>query len=443
MPDSFSRSDVRLDTGEAPEPARPVEPDTPFRILVLGDFSGRANRGLRSPLAGRRPREVDADSLDEAIAALGTSLSLPHVTLSFRELEDFHPDRIYAGTQLFRTLEEMRTQPPRTATIHVPAVAPTPANLLDSIIGAEEERPPAAEDAGDLAAFIDRAMRPYLAERPDKQREAWSAQIDATAAGQMREVLHHPDFQSLEAAWRAVWMLVQRLEADTGLRIYILDATLDELVADPAALDKLAASAGPWGAIVGNFTFGQEPADTARLAVLGSLARLAGAPFLAEATLPEADELPGWTALRHSAAAPWIGLALPRFLLRLPYGHQTSPLESFPFEEMPESVHTAYLWGNPAFCCALLLGKAFRRDGWDLHPGSFRRVEGLPLHVYQAEGESALKPCAEVLLRESEAGLLLDNGLMPLASLKDEDAALLVRFQSIADPPAALAGQWR
>jgi type VI secretion system protein ImpC len=146
--------------------------------------------------------------------------------------------------------------------------------------------------------------------------------------------------------------------------------------------------------------------------------------------------------LRHSSEARWIGLALPRFLLRLPYGEKTSPLESFEFEEMPTSVHQDYLWGNPAFCCAYLLGQAFQTYGWNLRPGAHRQIDGLPLHVYQQDGRPVMKPCAEVLLTEREAEFLMEQGIMPLASLKDQGAVILLRFQSIAHPLAALSGRW-
>jgi type VI secretion system protein ImpC len=136
-------------------------------------------------------------------------------------------------------------------------------------------------------------------------------------------------------------------------------------------------------------------------------------------------------------------MAMPRFLLRLPYGKDTSAIDSFPFEEMPQTdkapEHKAYLWGNPAFFCAYLLGKSFLAHGWKLNPLE-RRIDNLPMHVYHEDGESVAKPCAEVLLSEREAFKLLDAGFMPLASLKYEPSALVVRFQSIADPTAPLAG---
>jgi type VI secretion system protein ImpC len=117
-------------------------------------------------------------------------------------------------------------------------------------------------------------------------------------------------------------------------------------------------------------------------------------------------------------------------------------VEALELEEMPESVHADYLWGNPAFCCAFLIGEAFRSYGWNMRPGMIRRMDGMPLHVYRKQGESISKPCAEVLMTESDAEELLERGYMPLASLKDQDAVLVVRFCSIAAPASGLAGQW-
>jgi type VI secretion system protein ImpC len=146
--------------------------------------------------------------------------------------------------------------------------------------------------------------------------------------------------------------------------------------------------------------------------------------------------------LRRIPQATWLGLALPRFLLRLPYGQRTQSTEQFAFEEMPAGGHEDYLWGNPAFACAYLLGEAFVQDGWEFRPGQIPRIEGLPAHVYRANGESHLKPCAEALLTENAGEAILNKGLMPLLSIKGSDSVRLMRFQSIALPPAPLSGRW-
>jgi type VI secretion system protein ImpC len=150
-----------------------------------------------------------------------------------------------------------------------------------------------------------------------------------------------------------------------------------------------------------------------------------------------------WQALRALPQAAWLGLAMPRVLLRLPYGQQTDPVERFAFEEMASPpAHESYLWGNSALLCALLLAQSFSEAGWEMRPGMHQHVEGLPLHVYKRDGESLAKPCAEALLTEPAVERMLDWGLIPVISPAGRDAVRVVRFQSLAAPPAALVGPW-
>jgi len=454
MSERISRVSVGIEVGERAQPILSApEADTPFRMLILGDFSGRGFRGERAPIAGRRPIAVDSDNLDQVLASISPAVQLPQGTLRFRSIDDFHPDRIYQRTDAFRKLAEMRNQPApvpaATRETAQPAAPATPASgrsLLDSMMAQADEEPASrvveAPDA--LADFIKRAVEPHLAARQDPRQEEWAARVDAAAGDQMRAILHHPHFQSLEAAWRALAMLVDRLQPDTDLKIYVFDATLEELMADAAALERSfgGSASAPWALIAGNFVFSRSAQDAAKLRWLGRLAASLGAPFLGEAVPPSDAPGPEWQELIHSPEARWIGLALPRFLLRLPYGKDTSPAEQLDFEEMPESVHADYLWGNPAFFCACVLGLAFRSDGWEMRPARHREIGGLPQHIYRADGESVAKPCAEVLLSDTAAEFILDNGFMPLASMKDQDSVLLVRLQSIADPPAPLSGRW-
>jgi len=418
--------------------------------LVLGDFSGRTSRGLHSQLAGRRPVSVDRDNLDEVLAGMGVAIRLPAIALQFSGMDDFHPDRIYQRAQIFRDLSEAPEPVAPSTTPAAPAPAQTRpglsgSSLLDQMIEETGDAPTAAVEAsGDLAEFLKKAVAPHLVPREDPRRRERVERLHSAAGAMMRTILHHPDFQALEAAWRAIFMLVRGLDTDGDLKLYLFDATRQELIDDLAGTAKLLTEQKePWAIVAGNYVFGQTEEDAEQLGRLGKIAREAGAPFLAEAVPPSDSEAsPGWRLLRGSPEAGWIGLALPRFLLRVPYGEKTSPVESFAFEEMPTSVHRDYLWGNPAFCCAYLLGQAFLTYGWNLRPGVHRQIDGLPLHVYQEDGGSVVKPCAEVLLTEKEADLLMERGIMPLASLKDQGAVLLVRFQSIANPLAALSGRW-
>jgi type VI secretion system protein ImpC len=248
------------------------------------------------------------------------------------------------------------------------------------------------------------------------------------------------------------------------LHIELIDISQDELLPKQAELTKLLAGLpvgeSPWSVVAGLFTFSPEERDCALLARLGAIARQAGAPFIASihprlfgcesiAGTPDPDDwktplalenAQAWQRLRHAPDANWIGLAFPRFLLRLPYGKKTSPIESFDFEEMPHPpTHDSYLWGNPAIACAALLGESFNQQGWDMRPGSINRLDGLPVHSFATMDPT---PTAEIWMTERFAATILDAGVMPLASVKHSDAVLLVRFQSIAYSAQPLAGPW-
>ena len=197
---------------------------------------------------------------------------------------------------------------------------------------------------------------------------------------------------------------------------------------------------------------------------LAKIAQQAGAPFLAAAspqifgcdslaTTPDPDDWPqptaledraAWQLLRQLPETAYLGLAVPRFLLRLPYGRETEPVERFAFEEVDGKLeHEAYLWGNPVFACVYLLAESFSQHEWDLRPGVIQNIEGLPLHIYRDGGESVTKPCAETWLTERAVEHMLDAGVMPLVSLKNTDVVRLARFQALADPSRALGGRWR
>jgi type VI secretion system protein ImpC len=215
--------------------------------------------------------------------------------------------------------------------------------------------------------------------------------------------------------------------------------------------------ADPWAILAGIYTFGDDPVELGMLGRLAKIAGVAGAPFIAAADerlagyeLLAQSKITGnaegrrvWETLRKQPEAAFICLALPRFLLRLPYGEETDPIACFEFEEMEARPnHDHYLWGNPSIACACLLAQAFSESGWEMRPGIIRDIEDLPLHVYKEKGESKTKPCAEVTLTETAAEAILERGLMPLLSLMDRDTVRLARFQSVADPPASLAGRW-
>ncbi|HJT89874.1 MAG TPA: type VI secretion system contractile sheath large subunit, partial [Bryobacteraceae bacterium] len=412
----------------------------------------------------RSPLLVDRDNFEDVLARIAPELTVEwggeKLTLRFRELDDFHPDHLF-GLEPFGRLRELRDRLAEPSTFAAaaaelqgareqrpaqPAAPPVSgADLLRQMMGEPARSAPPAPRESDWDRMLRDLVAPYGEARSDPRQPALIAQVDAAIAGEMRALLHQPRFQALESAWRGLYFLIRRLETGEDLQVYVADlpqSEWDDL--ERIAVTEAARTPGaePWAAIAGLYSFGS--ADEESLLCLSGIAQRAGAPFLAGLAPDVVGLTRVFDRLRRSPNAQWIGLALPRFLLRLPYGKHSDATERFAFEEMPaKPEHERYLWGNPAIACACLLGETFSRYGWSMRPGLIQDIESLPAHVYKEDGESQLKPCAEVLLTEDAAELLLDRGFMPLLSMKGTDRVRLARFQSVADPAAPLAGRWQ
>jgi type VI secretion system protein ImpC len=463
-----ARVDLDISVGRDSGPAAP-QPDDAFCIAVIGDFSGRAHaegQAQQPALENRKPVLVDRDNIDEVIAAYAPRLQLPatdrmSVDLEFRSLDDFHPDQIYRRDPFFQRLAGIARidvpAPPRQAPL--PKIDPQEllsSSMIDRMVA---EQTGTSEDP--LAAYLRTVASNYALPQEDPREAATRDRIYAAATEAMRRIMHHPAFRAVEALWRGIDFLVRRADTDASLRIYLVDATRAEVEAEPIKLAKLldrgalALPGGAWSVIAADWSFA--PDGAVFLAQLGEIAQHLGAPILAAADprlagVTSFDRLPddieesndnAWHNLRHSPTASLLGLALPRFLLRLPYGRDADPCETFPFEEMTSPpAHEDYLWGNAAFACTELLAESFTAAGWSMRPGIRLEIDGLPLHTYRAEGSSELKPCAESIMSDRIAGELMDAGLMALATIKHGDTVRLVRFQSIASPLTALQGPW-
>jgi type VI secretion system protein ImpC len=436
-----------------------------MRIAILGDFGGSAKGGIGGI---RPPVEVDRDNFDAVMAQWRVEARIPVAgAIRFRDLDGFHPDLLYATLDMFAGLREAAgaaSGPPPSAPPSERASEPPSLGLnglLDQAIeetaGRAENRRPEVTD--DFQLWLRERVAPHLQPAEEPAAAARRALIEQAASIQMRALLHFPEFQALEAAWRSLLFLVRRIDTGETLRLYLIDVSKDELAGDlgrsadwresvigQTLLESAGAVGGdPWSLLTGNYRFGPSADDLDLLARLGTMAASLGAPWLAGAdpVLRREPVAPGWAALRRNAVARWIGLAWPRFLLRLPYGKDTDACERFAFEEMPDPPeHERYLWGNPAFACTVLLAQSFAERGWQFRPGMHLNLGGLPFDVRTCEGEKRAQPCAEFYMSEVSAESILESGIMPLASLKETDEVRLVRFQSIASPPAALAGRW-
>jgi type VI secretion system protein ImpC len=431
-------------------PGRTRDDSEPMRLIVLGDFSGKP-AAERPPLASRPTQQVDLDNVDIVMRRLRPRVTLSSGEIDFQQIDDFHPDRLYGRLDVFQTLRQARAKPPGDA-----------GDLLGRLLGKPSEAGAARASAptNQLDALIHSIVAPHIVKDTSAQTGAYVAAVDAAIAEHMRTLLHERAFQSLEAAWRGVRWLISSLELDENLQLHLFDVTREELLADIVASQGKLADTGlyralvdrwrnvpggqGWSALVGLIAFGPSNADIGLLAALGLIASQAGGPLLAGAdwtlTSEDAGALTGWQALRRSEAARWIGLAAPRVLLRLPYGHGSDPVETFAFEEfVGPPVHDEFLWGNASLAMAVLIGRAFTERGWNMEPGDEREIGNLPAYTFVRDGEREMQPCGERFLTESQIQSMLNAGLVPIASRRDSHAVVAIRFQSVADPPAPLA----
>ena len=490
-----------------------VVADTPFCIAVLGDFSGRFDQQdpVEKPLAKRKLVAVDRDNFDEVLAGFNPCFDFSAsadggngITIEIDELDDFHPDSLYEKLEVFDKLRSIRRrlsnnssfdaaageimgwlvaddQPDQNTSVTLdktPAEDLPQGNLLDNVLDSTQQSATDLEyitSPGGIDQLVKQIIAPYVEPSTNPRQPDMLDAVDAATAQHMRQILHHPRFRCLEAAWRAVYFLISRIETGRNLKIFLLDVSRQELEADLAgdvtssALHKLfcepAINDIPLSLLVGNYSFEDKIEDVLLLAQIGHIAKIARAPFLAAAreTLAgcvafgryaDADDWryelkPGveqaWNLLRQDPVADYVGLALPRFLLRLPYGKESRPIEAFTFEEMTgkgEARHEHLLWGNAAFIKAEQLARAFAEHHWNMIPADASQTDNLPMYYYEDDGETQLMPCAEIYLTEKGGRRLTEQGLIALWSEKNMDAVRSSDFNALAADGKILQGRW-
>ena len=309
-----------------------------------------------------------------------------------------------------------------------------------------------------------------------KSIESIIAAIDKKLTEQINLILHHADLQKLEGAWRGLHHLVNNTETDEQLKIRVMNISKNDLSRtlkrykgtawDQSPIFKKIYEAEygqlggePFGCLVGDFHFDQTPPDVELLAELAKTAAAAHAPFISGAspTLFQMDswqelanprdltkifqtpEYAAWRSLRESDDARYVGLAMPRFLARLPYGSKTNPVEEFNFEEETEGgSHERYTWANAAYAMATNINRAFKQYGWctairGVESGG--AVEGLPSHTFPSDdGGVDMKCPTEIAISDRREAELAKNGFMPLIHRKNSDFAAFIGAQSLHKP---------
>jgi type VI secretion system protein ImpC len=289
------------------------------------------------------------------------------------------------------------------------------------------------------------------------------AEIDRLISDQLNEILHHPDFQALEATWRGLRYLVMNAETGKTLKIRLMNISKADLLKDLEKAVEFDQSAlfkkvyeeeygtfggHPYSMLVGGYEFGRHPQDIALLKLISGVAAAAHAPFIAAASprlfdmdshteLPiprdlskifESAELITWRSFRESEDSRYVALVLPRVLMRLPYGPDTVPVEGMDFREDTDGTdHGKYLWGNPAFVMAERIAASFSKHGWTAAIRGVEgggKVEGLPTHTFKTvDGDVAAKCPTEVAITDRREKELDELGFISLVHCKNTDYA--------------------
>lgn len=310
-----------------------------------------------------------------------------------------------------------------------------------------------------------------------KNIESIIAEIDMKMSEQINLILHHKEFQQLESAWRGLHYLVYNTETDEKLKLRFMDISKNELrrnlkrykgVAwDQSPLFKQVyeeeygqLGGEPYGCLVADYYFDHTPPDVDMLGSIAKVAASAHVPFItgASPSVMQMDswqelsnprdltkiftqnlEYAAWNSLRQSEDSRYIGLAMPRFLARLPYGVRTNPVDEFDFEETTDgSDHSKYSWSNAAYAMAVNINRSFKHFGWctlirGVESGGV--VENLPCHTFPSDdGGVDMKCPTEIAISDRREAELSKNGFIPLIHRKNTDYAAFIGAQSLQKP---------
>ena len=370
-----------------------------------------------------------------------------------------------------------------------PAEAVQEKGLLETII--EEGRMARDESQRGLARdiigeFVRQVMEGTItvSKNTELMINARIAQIDRLISQQLNEIMHHPEFQRLEASWRGLFYFINQSETGETLKIRVMNVSKKDLLRDMERAAEFDQSAlfkkiyeeeygmfggAPYGALIGDYEFVNNPQDLSLLDKISQVAAAAHAPFIAAAApqflnldtyaqlgdprdlakIFQGLEYAKWKSFRESEDSRYVGLTLPHVLMRLPYGQANVPVEAFNYEEDVDGTdHSKYLWGNAAYALGARITDAFAKYHWC---AAIRGVEGggqvadLPVHTFRTdEGDVALKCPTEIAITDRREKELSDLGFIPLVHCKGTDYAAFFGTQSanrpkVYDLPAANA----
>ncbi len=305
--------------------------------------------------------------------------------------------------------------------------------------------------------------------------ESIIAELDRKLSEQINLIIHHPDFQRLESTWRGLHYLVSNTETDEMLKIKVFNVSKKELHKtlkkfkgtnwDQSPIFKRIYEeeygqfgGEPYGAIIGDYYFDHSPQDVALLREMSKIAAAAHCPFISGAAptllnmeswqdlskprdlakIFQTPEYAAWRSLRESEDSRYVGLTMPRFLGRLPYGSRTEPVETFDFEEEVGGDHEKFVWVNSAFAMGTNITRAFKLYGWCSRMRGIESggaVANLPTYTFPTDdGGVDMKCPTEIAISDRREAELAKLGLMPLLHKKNTDFAAFIGAQSLHQP---------
>jgi type VI secretion system protein ImpC len=306
--------------------------------------------------------------------------------------------------------------------------------------------------------------------------EAIIAEIDKKLSDQVNEIIHHQDFQQLEGSWRGLHYLVNNTETDAMLKIRVMNISKKDL---HKTLKKFKGAAWdqspvfkklyeeeygqlggePYGCLVGDFYVDHSPMDVELVGEMAKISSAIHAPFLTSAApslfqmeswqelsnprdigkIFQTPEYAGWRSLRESDEARYVGIAMPRFLARRPYGAKSDPVEEFDFEEQTGGPDAGkYTWANAAYGMAVNVNRSFKTYGWcsrirGIESGG--AIEGLPTHTFPTDDGGVDMTCpTDIGISDRREAELAKAGFMPLIHKKNSDFAAFIGAQSLHKP---------
>jgi len=300
------------------------------------------------------------------------------------------------------------------------------------------------------------------------------AEIDKIISDQLNAILHHEDFQTLEASWTGLRDMVFGTETSSRLKLRLMNVSKKDLLKDlESAVDhdmsvlfkkvyeeEYGTFGGhPYSLLIGDYYFGRHPQDMALLQRLSKVAAASHAPFISSAApalfdmrsftemgvprdlskIFESAELANWRGFRESEDSRYVALVLPKYAARLPYGAKTNPVESFGYEEDVDGKdHSKYLWANAAYQLGLRITDAFAKYGWSTAIRGVEgggKVSGMTAHSYKTdEGDVVLKCPTEVTITDRREKELNDLGFIAVVNSKGSDFAAFFCGQTTNKP---------